>query len=67
MVGEIAFPPEVTFIICDAYDKACRSLQDGGQPAVVREVIARRIIELARDGERDPDVLSRRALLAITR
>jgi hypothetical protein len=36
-----------------AFDCACRSLQVGS----VREIIAKRIIEVAREGERDPDRL----------
>ena len=45
-----------------AFDKAARSLHDRGQPAIVQEVIAKRIIEIAKTGERDPDKL---ALLAL--
>jgi hypothetical protein len=37
-----------------AFDRACHSLHDIGQPDLVREIIAKRIIEVARDGERDP-------------
>jgi hypothetical protein len=33
------------------------SLHDAGQPNIVKEVIAKRIISLARNGERDPDRL----------
>ena len=46
-----------------AYDKARRLLHDRGQPEVVQEVIARRIIEVAMTGERNPDILAQRALL----
>ena len=38
-------------------DKAYQSLHDAGQPNIVKEVIAKRIISLARNGERDPDRL----------
>ena len=41
-----------------AYDKA------RGQPAIVNEIIARRIIEIAKTGERDPDELCERMLSA---
>ena len=37
-------------VLCDAYDKASRSLRDNGQPDIVKEVIARRIISLAQKG-----------------
>ena len=39
-------------VLCDAYDKASRSLRDNGQPDIVKEVIERRIISLAQ-GRRD--------------
>jgi hypothetical protein len=39
-----------------------REASDIGQPDLVREIIAKRIIEVARDGERNPDELCARAL-----
>ena len=45
-----------------AYGKACRMLHDKGQPAVVQEVIARRIAEIAKAGERDPNKICERVL-----
>jgi hypothetical protein len=35
------------------FDGACKELHDGGQPAVVHEVIIKRIIAAARKGERN--------------
>ncbi len=68
-----AFDPETVKSLCDAYDKACRSLHDNGQPKIVSEVIAlriislakERIISLAKEGERDPDRLCAGALTAL--
>jgi hypothetical protein len=37
----------------EAFEAALKELQDTGQPNVVREVIAQRIIQAARLGERD--------------
>ena len=37
-----------------AFDAACKELHDKGQPAIVYEVIAKRIIDAAKNGERDP-------------
>jgi hypothetical protein len=37
-----------------AFDAACKELHDKGQPAIVYEVIAKRIIDAAKIGERDP-------------
>ena len=46
------------------FDLACQSLHDNGQPELVRQIIAKRIIAVARKGERDPDELCARALPA---
>ena len=62
---DAAFDPEAIEVLGAAYDKACRSLHDIGQPAIVREVIARRIIQVAQTGERNPDRLCAQALLAL--
>jgi len=42
-----------TQIIGEAFDSACKELHDTGQPPIVYEVIARRIIDAANVGERD--------------
>jgi hypothetical protein len=47
------FDDRMTRIIGDAFDGACSELRDAGQPAIVYEVIAKRIIDAARNGERD--------------
>ena len=62
---DAAFDSEMTRIMGEAFDHACASLHDIGQPDLVREVIARRIIEVAQTGERDPIRLSDRALVAM--
>ena len=61
-----AFDPETVKALCDAYDRACASLQDNGRPDIVNEVIAERIITLAKQGERDPDELCQGALVALS-
>ena len=48
------FDDRVTKIMGAAFDSACKELHDRGQPEVVYEVIAKRIIDAARNGERDP-------------
>jgi hypothetical protein len=60
-----SFDPEVIEVMGRAYDKAKRRLHDTGQPALVQEVIARRIIDIAATGERDPDQIAKRALEAL--
>jgi hypothetical protein len=37
----------------EAFDRACKKLHDTGQPPIVYEVIAKRIIDAAKAGERD--------------
>ncbi|MGA6940160.1 MAG: hypothetical protein WB041_33010, partial [Pseudolabrys sp.] len=63
---DTAFDPETVKALCDAYDRACTSLHDRGQPDIVNEVIAERIISLAKKGERDPDKLCEGALVALS-
>lgn len=60
-----AFGPDATQAMGVAFERACQTLRDGGQPDIAREVIAKRIIELARKGERDPDRLCERVLAAM--
>jgi hypothetical protein len=52
-LGNYAFDANVTRSMGEAYEAACKKLRDNGQPAVVREVIAKRIIAAALLGERD--------------
>ena len=47
------FDDRVTRIMGEAFDSACQKLHDTGQPIIVYEVIAKRIIDAARAGERD--------------
>jgi hypothetical protein len=62
-----AFDPETVKTLCEAYDKACKRLHDTGQPYLVSEVIAQRIIATAKRGERDPERLCEVALKALPR
>ncbi len=57
-----AFEPEAVTVMSQAFDAACKELSDTGQPQIVLEVIAERIIAAASIGERDP-VRSREAAL----
>jgi hypothetical protein len=57
-----AFSPEVTGVLGEAFDRATRDLHDGGQPAVVQEILAKRIIDLVAWGERDPEIIASKAL-----
>ena len=59
-----AFNPETNRVMAAAFDCAWQSLQSSGNvlavecdAAITREIIAKRIIELAQDGERNSDRL----------
>ena len=56
--------PAVISVMGVAFERACRSLHDKGQPEIVRELLAERIIQLAKEGERDPSELCEKALKA---
>jgi hypothetical protein len=56
--------PAVISLMAMAFERACRSLQDTGQPEIVRELLAERIAELAQHGERDPREICQKALKA---
>jgi hypothetical protein len=60
-----AFDENATQVMGQAFDAACADLQDSNLSDLVREVIAERIIEAAKLGERDPKRLSSIALAAI--
>ena len=59
------FDPLTNAILTTAYEKARKSLHDRGQPPIVQEVIAARIIAAAKTGERDADKLCEAALSAL--
>ena len=54
---EASFGPEITRTMGDAFERATRSLHDTGQPDLIKEVLARRIIDAVRRGVRDPELL----------
>lgn len=62
---EASFDAEVTSVMGSAFELARRSMHDRGQPDVVLEVLAKAIIQIARNGERDPVRIAARALEAV--
>ena len=54
-----------TQVMGEAFDAACKELHDKGQPTLVYEVIAKRIIDAAKKGERDPVRLRNAGLAAL--
>ena len=45
-----------------AYDQACTSIQDSKLTPTIREMIGKRIIEAARQGDHDSEILRQQAL-----
>jgi hypothetical protein len=58
----VFFEPEVIGLMSEALEAACKALRDAGEPQIVREAIAGRIIAAASSGERDPVRLHAAAL-----
>jgi hypothetical protein len=63
--ADSGFDAEATTAMGAAFDAACGAVGGRGQPSVVQEVIARRIIAAAKKGERDPQRLCENALKAL--
>jgi hypothetical protein len=62
-----AFGPDEIRVLTSAFDEALRKLGLADRADPVVEVVARKIIELAQQGERDPTRLSERAIQALSR
>ena len=62
---EKVFDAEMTALLGAAYERAIRGLRARGQPEVMREIVARRIIALAAKGEHDPERLHAAALAGL--
>jgi hypothetical protein len=60
------FDDDVTRLMGEAFDAACKELHDG-HPDDLREIMAKRIIDAVRLGERDVVRLRRLALAALSR
>ena len=62
LFAEASSDPAVIAAMNNAYTRACKMLHDRGQPAVVQEIIAARIVVIAKSGERDPGRICERVL-----
>jgi hypothetical protein len=60
---EASSDPKLIDVMHSAYGKACRMLHDKGQPLLVQEVIARRIVKIAETGEHDPNRICQRVMV----
>jgi hypothetical protein len=61
-IQNAAFDDTATLAMGKAFDQACKSLRNFGSACMVREIIAKRIIDVAKYGERDPTRLHVQAL-----
>jgi hypothetical protein len=59
-----AFDPDVTRTLGLAFDKACALVGRTPQPTAAREAIAKNIVEAAKQGERDLELLRDAGLTA---
>ena len=60
--SQTSFSPEQTHIMGLAYERVCLTLPGNGYATILKEIIARRIIEAAQRGELDPQRLCNEAL-----
>ena len=60
------FDDRATRILGEAFDAACKELHDTGQPEIVREVLAKRIIAEALKGQRSVRRLKEAALAGLS-
>ena len=62
-IKDASFDDNATLAMNEAFDHACLSLHRFGTLITVRELIAKRIIEAAKNGERDPVRLYEQSLI----
>jgi hypothetical protein len=65
-IRDVSFDDEATLAMGTAFDQACGSLRHLACADKVRELIAKRIIEAAKNGERDPVRLHFQALMGFS-
>ena len=62
-IEDVAFDDATTFAMGEAFDRTCESIRIIGSSVPVREIIAKQIIDAAKNGERDPARLYEQALV----
>jgi hypothetical protein len=62
----LSLDPAETIAVSEAYDLACRTLQNIGQLEVDREIIARGILRAVKTGERNANKLCAGAINGLT-
>ena len=64
-IQDVWFDDETMRAMSEAFDQACDALGKFGEGVTVREIIAKRIIEVAKNGERNPVRFYQQALKAL--
>ena len=62
-IRDVWFDNAATSAMGEAFERACKSLRSFGSAVTVHEIIAERIIEAAKNGERDTARLCQQALI----
>jgi hypothetical protein len=57
-----SFDAETIVVITEAFEQACRDLRLTDRRDPITETLARKIIEAAQTGERDPNVIRQQAI-----
>jgi hypothetical protein len=60
-----SFDDETIALMCQAFDKSCQALQGTDRLEPAKEIIAKRIIQVAGGGERDPDRMCEAAMRSL--
>jgi hypothetical protein len=66
LLQDTAFGPDEIAVLVAAYDDALRALSLINRPDLATEMVAKKIIELAKQGERDPVRLRERVIEAVS-
>ena len=66
LLQDTAFGPDEIAVLVAAYEDALRALSRVNRSDLATEMVAKRIIELAKQGERDPVRLRERAMEAVS-
>jgi hypothetical protein len=61
-LDDFKFDPEARRVTSVAFEMTCAALKYTSRPDVAHEAVAKKIIELAKNGVRDPDRLCERVL-----
>jgi hypothetical protein len=67
LIQDATFDPEAIEIMSAAYNGVCKVLNLADRNDPLTALVAKKIIELASRGERDPDLICREALIALGR